>query len=216
MEIVEFLVKKNLFDSQEFENGVLTNSGIKKRFKEATKRRKHLSVDTDAQSEINVSNNDINVNINQVNADINPQSKVKESKVNSIYLSTGENENFEEKTQPVGIKISEYTSESLAYQLRQKTPQKFGVFQKKHGGDWEVVLKNYIDYHENAVKPNFEEIAKHLLNYNFIGEQKEKNFATKKETQNFRTNGNNKFGNKDERRTQRLTNLASKHNIDIG
>ena len=80
---VDKAVQVEFFDANMFHNhGVLTSSGIQKRFFKITSRRKE--VDYDARfllKNINVDNNEVNVCNNPVNVVDNKQSKVKESKV---------------------------------------------------------------------------------------------------------------------------------------
>lgn len=95
-EIVRASIKRGIFDKNLFDKyGILTSTGIQKRYFEAVNRRKqidvkkqYLLIDVTHFSE-NVNINSINVNINSKNADINTQRKVKESKEkeSNIYSS---------------------------------------------------------------------------------------------------------------------------------
>ena len=98
-EVVKQLVKYGFFDGSLFsEYNILTSKNIQKTFLEATKRRKEIDI-----SQFWLLNG-VNANINNtssgVNVHINPQSKVKESKVNNVLLEKepkniiGENEKF--------------------------------------------------------------------------------------------------------------------------
>lgn len=93
-EVVRICLKRGIFDQRMFdEYGILTSDGIQKRFAEATARRTSVKVDrrylliTVPVNWVFDNNNSINVDNNSENVDNNSQSKVKESKVNSITLS---------------------------------------------------------------------------------------------------------------------------------
>lgn len=82
-EVVKQLVKYGFFDGSLFsEYNILTSKNIQKTYLEATKRRKEIDI-----SQFWLLNG-VNANINNtssgVNVNINPQSKVKESKVNVL------------------------------------------------------------------------------------------------------------------------------------
>ena len=83
--VVKELLKRDFFCEKVFKKyGVLTSTGIQKRFFKATERRKQI----DAIKEylvINVNNFNENVNINPLNSYNGTQSKVKESKGKNTY-----------------------------------------------------------------------------------------------------------------------------------
>lgn len=83
-EIVKSAIKRDIFDKDMFDKyGVLTSRGIQTRFIEATSRRSGAAIDEKYSLIINADNNRINVYNNSINVCNNPQSKVKESKVNN-------------------------------------------------------------------------------------------------------------------------------------
>lgn len=86
-EILSAAIARGIFDKSLFEKyGILTSSGIQKRYFEAVVRRKQVDVKSEflllrtADLPKNVCISGENVNINSKNADISKQSKVKESK----------------------------------------------------------------------------------------------------------------------------------------
>ena len=89
-EIVTAAIRRGIFDKTLYEKyGILTSSGIQKRYFEIVSRRKNVEVKKeyllfcDDKFFKNVNILTENVNINAKNADISEQSKVKESKVNN-------------------------------------------------------------------------------------------------------------------------------------
>ena len=87
-EIISACIRRGVFDRGMYERcGILTSTGIQKRYFEATKRRQSLNVIGEyllikaPSNAVNVNNNSINVNNNSQNVNSNSQSKVKESKV---------------------------------------------------------------------------------------------------------------------------------------
>lgn len=93
-EILEASIRRGIFDKEIFEKyGILTSSGIQKRYLEAVSRRKkieltkqYLLLSIPEIREI-VGENIINVDINSIDVCINTQSKVKKSKVNYDYIN---------------------------------------------------------------------------------------------------------------------------------
>ena len=86
-EILSCCFKRGIFNQELFDKyGILTSSGIQKRYFEATKRRKGVTAIRDyllvnvSILDINVNIIDLNVDINEINVGNNKQSKVKESK----------------------------------------------------------------------------------------------------------------------------------------
>jgi len=88
--VVAGCIEEGLFDKKKFvDKGVLTSSGIQRRYLKATERRKTLTFRDDINclevneyiNLINVRNNLVNAGNTPVNEGDNPQSKVKESKV---------------------------------------------------------------------------------------------------------------------------------------
>lgn len=124
-EILSSAFKRGIFDRGLFDRyGILTSDGIQKRYFEAVKRRKQISVDerfllvSVAQKEINADNNSVNVNINEVNADDNSQSKVKESKVNKNKVNesrvVAESDGGDTKTAMIRNSLNEYPNVILS------------------------------------------------------------------------------------------------------
>lgn len=88
-EVVKGLVRRSFFDKGVFDKfKILTSKGFQKRYFEATKKRKDVSVFQDYLVIDNI--NSINSNINSINVTINTQSKVKESKVKEKKESVGD------------------------------------------------------------------------------------------------------------------------------
>lgn len=100
-EIVASAVRRGLFDGPLLNKyGILTSSGIQKRYFEATERRKSIKV-IEEYLLLNVPSIPSNVNIISINADINSenangnsQSKVKESKVKESNCEPDERPDF--------------------------------------------------------------------------------------------------------------------------
>lgn len=87
-EIVRACIRRNLFSEDLFNRyGILTSSGIQKRYLNAVARRDNVRLKNEyllvnvANKSVNVDINPINVDINSVNADINSQSREEKSRV---------------------------------------------------------------------------------------------------------------------------------------
>lgn len=102
--IIDDCVKWGLFDEKLFnEYKILTSKGIQSRYFEAVKRRQRVEIAKEFllldDEIVNVYNNlfvvsindDINEEVKRVDDNINPQSKVKESKVNKIKVKESNN-----------------------------------------------------------------------------------------------------------------------------
>ena len=88
-ETIKSALRRGIFNEDLFAKyGILTSAEIQKTYFEAVERRKQIEVKKEyllikvTHKNVNVDINPINDNINSINADDNPQSKVKESKVN--------------------------------------------------------------------------------------------------------------------------------------
>jgi hypothetical protein len=96
-DVVNELVKRGFFDESIFNRfSILTSKGIQKRYVKAVGERKGIEINTDywlidtpknACFEVNRDEKRVNPPNNPVNRSINPQSKVKESKVNNNPLT---------------------------------------------------------------------------------------------------------------------------------
>ncbi len=90
-EILSASIRRGIFDKNLYERyQILSSAGIQKRYLEACSRRKQIQIDrrylllsADILQDY-VDHNSINVYINPENVDNNPQSKLKESKLNKI------------------------------------------------------------------------------------------------------------------------------------
>lgn len=146
--VVNECIKRGIFDSKIYEeHQVLTSSGIQKRYKEATRRRKDVIV-TAAYTlidDINGNSNGVNVNINPEADGINDntmntgsqhddhkstQSKVKESKVKERERKEGDSE--EPKSLPPAppalndlAKIARTYEQKISFNLNQFTHDDF-------------------------------------------------------------------------------------------
>lgn len=87
--IVAEAIVRDIFDRSKYDTyGILTSRGIQRRYFEAIKRRSRVDVKkqylllSDPEIPVNVYINGVNVDTNSKNVDNNPQSKVKESKLN--------------------------------------------------------------------------------------------------------------------------------------
>ena len=94
--IIDGCIEAELFDKEIFERfNVLTSLSIQKRYLAATEKRKGASVGQysllEVNSEITVVTSEktiVNSEITQVNSELSTQSKVKESKVNNIIITS--------------------------------------------------------------------------------------------------------------------------------
>ena len=90
-EIITAAIKRGIFDKDLYDKySILTSSGIQKRYFGAVNRRVQIEIKEEyllvpyTQNTENVDKNEINVNTNEVNVNINPQTKVKDKKVEEI------------------------------------------------------------------------------------------------------------------------------------
>ena len=116
-EIVNSALRRNLFSAEMLDKyGILTSSGIQKRYLEATSRRKsvelieeYLLLDVSTLPD-NVCINSINVDINPINAYRSTQSKVKESKGKQRKV-----EDTQTPARPDFNTVESYASSNLDY-----------------------------------------------------------------------------------------------------
>lgn len=94
-EVLSACFRRGLFDRQMYDQyQILTSGGIQKRYAEATERRAFQKIDGRyllipmPKNWVDVNNNAVNADNNSENVNENPQSKVKESKVNNITYNT--------------------------------------------------------------------------------------------------------------------------------
>ena len=115
----------------------------------------------------------------------NPSEVGKKSDILEYYNNTSSsNKENSQKNENSEFLLKNYTLESLKYNLLQKNSVSYETLKMKHRIKLDEVLQNFLTYHENKNYRNFDEIAKHLLNFNFTKSEvvlKEKNFAPKKE-----------------------------------
>ena len=90
-EIITAAIKRGIFDKDLYDKySILTSAGIQKRYFGAVNRRVQIEIKEEyllvpyTQNTENVDKNEINVNTNEVNVNINPQTKVKDKKVEEI------------------------------------------------------------------------------------------------------------------------------------
>lgn len=93
-EILNEAIKRGIFDKQLYEKyGILTSQGIQKRYLEMTSRRRRVDLKEEyllidiPENTVNVYINGVNVSNNPENDYRNPQSKVKENKVNKSKVN---------------------------------------------------------------------------------------------------------------------------------
>ncbi|MDU2929057.1 conserved phage C-terminal domain-containing protein [Negativicoccus succinicivorans] len=127
-EIVAKSLQVGLFNSEMFNNyGILTSERIQDQYFTAVSKRK--SVDYDARfALISLKNvkNAINVDINRIDSVINPQSKVKESKVedSTKYIVEKDKRQTEnEQTSDICTEVIEYLNLKAQTRYRASTPK---------------------------------------------------------------------------------------------
>ena len=121
-EIVNSALRRNLFSAEMLDKyGILTSSGIQKRYLEATSRRKsvelieeYLLLDVSTLPD-NVCINSINVDINSINAYRSTQSKVKESKGKESKGKQRKVEDTQTPAHPDFNTVESYASSNLDY-----------------------------------------------------------------------------------------------------
>ena len=144
-EIVASAVRRGLFDGPLLNKyGILTSSGIQKRYFEATERRKSIKVIEEylllsvqsIPSNVNIIS--INADINSENANRNSQSKVKESKGKESKVKES---NCEPDERPDFNTIEAYASSNLSY-LSPKNMEELITFTEDFPDD---VIRHAID-----------------------------------------------------------------------
>jgi len=162
-EIVNAAIKRGIFDKSMFDKyGILTSTGIQKRYFEAVSRRKCVNIKKQyllvnaADFLKNVNINWINDDINPKNADNNSQSKVKESKVKeskkdidmfSQYANGNERllkalEDFEEMRKLIKKPMTEKAKSMLLKSLdgiSNDTQEKIAVLDQSTLHNWQTV-----------------------------------------------------------------------------
>ena len=94
-EIVQACIRRNIFSEELFKKyGILTSSGIQRRYINATSRREgvklkkeYLLIDVDKNS-VSVDNNSVNVDRNSINVDSNSQSREEKIRVDNSYSAS--------------------------------------------------------------------------------------------------------------------------------
>ena len=114
-EIVEASIRRGIFDKRLFEKyGILTSSGIQKRYLEAVSRRKGLKI-KDEYLLVNYDQNRINVGNNSINADNNCENDSNNTQIKENKIKKYKNNKFNNFPQR-----DDYDFNELEKQLLQK------------------------------------------------------------------------------------------------
>jgi hypothetical protein len=167
-EVVNDCIKWGLFSQKIYENErILTSKGIQLRYLEATTRRQqvkiqqeHLLICSEKVNEYkNISIEGVNVDINSRKENINPQSKVKESKVNKT----------KEKEDKYANEFAQFWSLYPRKLEKKKALTKFKTVRKNHS--LETILEGTKKYAQQ-VKDTDKQFIKHpstfLNNESFV------------------------------------------------
>lgn len=116
IDVINSAIHFGIFDQDKYETyKILTSNGIQKRYIEAVKKRKEVTIIKEYL--INEGINSVNSNIKLINSVINPQSKVKYSKVNNNKVNKTKEEIAVSKTETASPKTVVSESHTKAIEM---------------------------------------------------------------------------------------------------